>query len=96
MLFTLLFVTLYVLGWLALGFVPWLVLSVITRGHAGLRYLPLSMGAGVVGGLAVPILFRDDGLGLILSFVVALAAAHAAARDPARDAHPDDPNPGVT
>ncbi len=72
MLFTLLFVTLYVLGWLALGFVPWLVLSVFTRGHAGLRYLPLSMGAGVVGGLAVPILFRDDGLGLILSFVVAL------------------------
>ena len=72
MLFTLLFVTLYVLGWLALGFVPWLVLSLMTRGHAGVRYLPLSMGTGVVGGLAVPILFRDDGLGLILSFVVAL------------------------
>jgi branched-subunit amino acid transport protein AzlD len=71
-LFNLLFITLYVLGWLALGFLPWLVLSVTTRGNAGLRYLPLSMGAGVVGGLAVPI-FRDDGLGLILSFVVALA-----------------------
>ncbi|MXZ89084.1 MAG: hypothetical protein F4Z07_09645 [Dehalococcoidia bacterium] len=71
MLFDLLFITLYVLGWLALGFLPWLALSVITRGNAGLRYLPLSMGAGVVGGLAVPFI-RDDELGLILSFVVAL------------------------
>lgn len=72
MLFTLIFVTLYVLGWLALGFVPWLVLSVITRGRAGLRYLPLSMFTGVAGGLAVPLLIRDDGLGLTLSFVAAL------------------------
>ena len=72
MLFEAIFITLYVLGWLALGFVPWLVLSVITRGNAGLRYLPLSMLTGVVGGLAVPLLVRDDGLGLILSFVVAL------------------------
>ena len=72
MLFYLLFITLYVLGWLALGFLPWLALSVITRGNAGLRYLPLSMGAGVVGGLVVPFI-RDDELGLILSFVVALA-----------------------
>ncbi len=73
MLFDLIFLTLYVLGWLALGFVPWLVLSVITRGKAGLRYLPLSLFTGVVGGLAVPLLYRDDGLGLILSFVMALA-----------------------
>ncbi len=72
MLFDLLFITFYVLGWLALGFLPWLALSVITRGNAGLRYLPLSMGAGVAGGLVVPFI-RDDGLGLILSFVVALA-----------------------
>ena len=73
MLFTLLFVTLYVLGWVALGFAPWFLLSVATRGRAGLRYLPLCMLAGLVGGLAVPILIRNDGLGLILSFVVALA-----------------------
>lgn len=72
MLFNLLFVALYVLGWLALGFLPWLVLSVATRGNAGLRYLPLSMGVGVAGGLVVPFI-RDDGLGLILSFVVAFA-----------------------
>ena len=73
MFFTIIFITLYVLGWLALGFAPWLVLSVITRGNAGLRYLPLCIGAGVAGGLAVPLLFRDDGLGLVLSFAVAFA-----------------------
>lgn len=72
MLFDLLFVALYLLGWLALGFLPWLVLSVATRGNAGLRYLPLSMGAGVAGGLVVPFI-RSDELGLILSFVVAFA-----------------------
>ncbi len=71
MLFNALFITLYVLGWLALGFLPWLALSVATRGNAGMRYLPASLAAGVIGGLVVPFI-RDDGLGLILSFVVAL------------------------
>ena len=72
MLFDALFITLFVLGWLALGFVPWLVLSVATRGNAGIRYLLPSMAAGAVGGVVVSFI-RDDGLGLILSFVVALA-----------------------
>ena len=31
------------------------------------------MLTGVVGGLAVPLLIRDDGLGIILSFAVAFA-----------------------
>lgn len=70
MLFDAIFITLFVLGWLVLGFLPWFILSVATRGNAGMRYLLPSMSAGVVGGLAVP-LFRDDGLGLALSFVVA-------------------------
>ncbi len=72
MLFDALFITLFVIGWLALGFVPWLVLSVATGGNAGMRYLLPSMAAGAVGGLLVSFV-RDDGLGLILSFVVALA-----------------------
>ena len=70
MLFDALFITLFVIGWLATGFLPWLALSVATCGNAGFRYLFLSMAAAVIGGLAVPV-FRDDGLGLILSFVVA-------------------------
>lgn len=72
MLFDALFITLFVIGWLALGFLPWLVLSVATRGNAGMRYLLLSMAAGVASGVVVSFI-RDDGLGLILSFVVALA-----------------------
>lgn len=72
MLFNALFITLFVIGWLAIGFLPWLALSVATRGNAGFRYLFLSMAAAVIGGLAVPV-FREDGLGLVLSFVVALA-----------------------
>ncbi len=72
MLFSLLFITLYVLGWLVLGFLPWLALSVGTRGHAGLLWLPLSLIAGVAGGLVVP-LFLRDGLGLVLSFAAAFA-----------------------
>ncbi len=91
MLFSVIFITLYVLGWLALGFAPWLALSVFTRGKAGLRYLPLCMGAGVAGGLAVPLLFRDDGLGLILSFAAALVLPTlllAAPRAARQFAHP--------
>lgn len=72
MLFTLVFVTLYALGWLALAFAPWLALSVATRGHAGLRLLPACLAAGVAGGLAVPLLVRDDATGLALSFAAAL------------------------
>ena len=71
MLFNLIFIGLFVAGWLTLGFLPWLAISVATRGHAGLRYLPLSLFAGLVGGLAVPIFIRDDGLGLVLSFAAA-------------------------
>lgn len=71
MLFALVFVTLYALGWLALGFAPWLALSVATRGHAGLRLLPACLAAGVIGGLVVPLLIRDDGLGIALSFAAA-------------------------
>ncbi len=73
MLFTLIFVSLYLLGWMVLGFAPWLALSVFTRGHAGLRYLLLCLLAGVAGGLAVPWLIRDDGFGLVLSFAAAFA-----------------------
>ena len=73
MLFDAIFITLFVLGWLALGFVPWLVLSVASRGNAGMRYLLPSLAAGVIGGLAVPLSGRDDALGLVLSFVVAFS-----------------------
>lgn len=74
MLFDAIFLGLFVSGWLICGFVPWLVLSVATQGNAGLIYLPLAMFAGVVGGLAVPVLGADGTDGIWLSFLVALLA----------------------
>lgn len=65
--FTAIFLSLIVAGWLVLAFVPWLAWSVATRGNAGLGNLPLCLFAGVVGGLAVPLLIRDDEWGLLLS-----------------------------
>ena len=72
--FTLIFVTLYVIGWLILGFIPWLALSVATRGNAGLANLPLCLFAAVVAGLAVPLLGKDDLQGMWLSGFAAIAA----------------------
>jgi len=71
-LFDLIFLGLFVAGWLICGGIPWLVLSVATRGHAGLQYLPLSMFAGIVAGLAVPLFGLDNATGLWVSFVAAL------------------------
>ena len=82
MLYNLIFISLYVVGWSACGFLPWLTLSVATRGQAGLAYLPLCVFAGNVAGLAVPILILDDATGLWLSFLLAalVPAALLAAR----------------
>lgn len=69
--FTLIFVGLFVSAWLLVGLMPWLVVSVATRGNAGLGNLPLSMFAGLVGGLAVPVLGKDDLAGIWLSMAAA-------------------------
>ena len=71
MLFNAIFLSLFITGWLICGFLPWLAVSVATRGNAGLVYLPLSMFAGVVGGIAVPVLGADGVSGIWLSFLVA-------------------------
>jgi hypothetical protein len=73
-LFDAIFISLFVLGWLICGFLPWLALSVGTRGDAGLGYLPLCLFTAVVAGIAVPVLGLNDGRGLWVSFVVAFAA----------------------
>ena len=73
MLFDFIFLSLFLLGWLVCAFLPWLTLSVATRGDAGLGYLPLCLFAGVVAAVAVPVLGLDDSRGLVLSFVAAAA-----------------------
>lgn len=72
--FTAIFLSLFFSAWLVLGFVAWLTVSVATRGHAGLAMLPLCMLTGVVAGLAVPLLGKDDGAGIWWSMAAALVA----------------------
>lgn len=77
MLFDLIFLSLFVSGWLLCGYIPWVVLSVATRGNAGLANLPLSLFVALIAGLSVPVLFRQDGLGAAISFAAALLASIA-------------------
>ena len=69
--FEAIFLTLIIGGWLIAASFPWFLLSVATRGNAGLGMLPLSWLAGLAGAFAVPLLGADDGNGLRLSFAVA-------------------------
>ena len=73
MLFELIFVSIYVVVWLICGFVPWLVLSVATRGGAGLLNLPLCLFAAVVAGVAVPVFGANGFAGIWISLVAAIA-----------------------
>lgn len=72
--FTLIFVSLFLVAWLFLAFVPWLVLSVATRGNAGLGNLPLCLFTGVVAALAIPVLGMEDERGIWLSMAAAFVA----------------------
>ena len=63
--------------WAALGSLPWLALALWRRGHRVLAALPLAIAGGIGGGLLVPALGGKDGLGLLLSLVVAVAGGLA-------------------
>lgn len=77
MLFDAIFLGMLLAGWLLCAYVPWVVLSVATRGHAGMWSLPLSLFGGVVCALAVPLLGADGWGGLWASFAVAALAPAA-------------------
>ena len=70
--FTLIFLSLFLAAWLLLGFAVWLTVSVATQGNAGLGMLPLCLLAGIVAGLAVPLLGKDDGAGIWWSMAAAV------------------------
>ena len=75
MLFTLIFVTIFVVGWSFCGLVPWLVGSILSRGNAGLSTLPLCIFAANVAALAVPLPGADGMGGFIASFAVAMVTS---------------------
>jgi hypothetical protein len=59
------------------GVLPWLVLSIVTRGDAGLAWLPVSMLVAVLAAMLVPILGATGITGLWFSFVAAVAGPAA-------------------
>ncbi len=73
MLFDLIFLSIFVVAWLICGFAPWLVLSIATRGEAGLINLPLCLFAAVVAGFAVPVFGANGVAGLWISLLAAVA-----------------------
>ncbi len=77
MLFDAIFLTIFFSAWALCGLVPWLVLSVKTRGEAGLGMLPLCIFAGIVAGPAVPLLGIDNATGIWVSLAAALVAPTA-------------------
>lgn len=74
MVFEAIFVGIFVVAWLICGFLPWLILSVVTRGNAGLINLPLSLFTAVVAGVAVPVFGANGVGGIWLSLVLAVTA----------------------
>lgn len=77
MLFDLIFLSLFMVGWLLCAYVPWVALSIATKGNAGMVLLPLCLFTGVVAAMAVPVVGFDGPNGLKASFVVAFLASAA-------------------
>jgi hypothetical protein len=71
-LFEPIFISLFVALWMTLGLIPWVVTSVLTRGHAGMVYLPLCLLAGVAGGMLVPFVGFTGVGGIWLSMTAGL------------------------
>jgi hypothetical protein len=72
-LFTLIFLGGEIAGWLLCAYLPWLAVSVATKGEAGLGMLGICLFAGLVCAMAVPFLGATDATGLWVSFLVAAA-----------------------
>ena len=60
--------------WEPLGLLPWAVALIAARGRGALVALPFALAAGIGGGAFVPALVADDGFGLGISLLTALAA----------------------
>jgi hypothetical protein len=60
------------LVWAVLGCLSWLAVALRRRGSGALALLPLAAVGGIGGGLLTPALGGKDGLGLVLSLLVAV------------------------
>ena len=73
MLFDAIFLTLFFLAWVVLGGLPWLAWSVRRRAFGAIWALPFALLGGAGGGVLVPLLGLDDGIGVGVSMATAVA-----------------------
>ena len=75
MLFTLLFVALFVGAWLFLSMLCWIAWSLRRRARGSLWASPFAAVGGVLGGVIVPLAGLDNDLGIGISMLAALIGA---------------------
>ena len=73
MLFDAIFLTLFLLTWATLGALAWIALSLRRRAVGALFALPCALLGAIGGGAATPLLGLDDGTGIAVSMLTALA-----------------------
>ena len=77
MLFDAIFVVLFLAAWGVLGALGWIALSLRRRAVGAIFALPCALLGGMGGGAATPLLGLDDGVGIGVSMVTALAGGSA-------------------
>ena len=80
MLFDAIFVALFLLTWGTLGALGWIWLGVRRRAAGAIFALPAALLGAMGGGAAAPLLGLDDGLGIGVSMITALAGGLALCR----------------
>lgn len=78
-LFDAIFLTLFFLTWILLGGLPWLALSLRRRAEGALWALPFALLGGAGGGVILPLLGLDDGVGVGVSMIGAAIGGGALA-----------------
>src|SRR5574341_2360438 len=70
-----LFVVLFFAVWAFMGLLIWASVAVLRRGDGAIFALPLSLAGACAAGVALPLAGLDDGAGLLLSLVTAMAGS---------------------
>lgn len=70
-----LFVLLFFAAWAFMGLITWAAVAVLRRGHGAIFAMPVSLAAACASGVGVPLAGLDDGTGLLLSLVTAMAGS---------------------
>ena len=69
--FDAIFLTLFFLTWCLLALLPWIALRVRRQAHGAIWAFPFALVGGAAGGMLVPLLGLDNGLGVGVSMLTA-------------------------